>query len=125
LKLTECLSDELNQLRGQYEQYREELEQAQFEQTKAVSQLRVLKQKYFAQKRAFLSLKHELVLEKQTCVGLQSKCEEYQNQVEQLVSVVALSENMRKKFLKELRELKQRTESDRNDKINSEATLRN
>ena len=103
LKLTEHLSNELEEVRNKFDTMHEALEKATLERDSYKKKFILLNSKQLDQKKEIDSLRSQLERQIKMNMGLELKLEQKIAQSEQLINISLVSEQMRKKFCDELR----------------------
>ena len=104
LKLTEHLSNELEEVRNKFDAMHEALEKASLERDTYKKKFIIVNSKYLNMKKEIDSLRFQLERQIKVNMGLELKLTQKINESEQLINISLVSEQFRKKFCNELRE---------------------
>lgn len=104
LKLTEHLSNELEEVRNKFDAMHEALEKASLERDTYKKKFIIVNSKYLNMKKEIDSLRFQLERQIKVNMGYELKLTQKINESEQLINISLVSEQFRKKFCNELRE---------------------
>ena len=96
LKLTEHLSNELEEVRGKFDSLNEALEKASLERDNYKKKFAVLTNKYLNMKKLMDSQRSQLERQIKINMGLELKMNQKMSEQEQLIRITVVSEQMRK-----------------------------
>ena len=118
LKLTEHLSNELEEVRGKFDSLNEALEKASLERDAYKKKYSVLHNKYLNMKKLMGSQRFQLERQTKINMGLELKMNQKMVESEQLSKITVVSEQMRKNFCNELKNHQVTNESLQNQHFN-------